>query len=200
MTAASDRAAAARDARRAAIMEAARRVFAERGLAGASLRRIAAEAGYTPAALYYYWPDKEHLYGAVLADSLAALDAYVAAAVRAAPEGKGAVAGLRAFYDYYRARPEELDLGLYLYRGAPIGLTRTLDRELNAALGAAIRPVARAYAARYGVDTREAWTATVTATTQITGILLMDRTGRLKSLGVPAEDALDRTIRGFAGA
>ena len=41
------------------ILEAARRLFETEGLEGASLRAIAAEAGYTPAALYFHFDSKE---------------------------------------------------------------------------------------------------------------------------------------------
>ena len=51
---------------RAAILEAAERVFAEDGLSGARTDAIAARAGVTKALLYYYFPSKDALYRAVL--------------------------------------------------------------------------------------------------------------------------------------
>jgi AcrR family transcriptional regulator len=53
------------------IIEAAFAVFAEEGYAGASTRRIAAEAGVNPPALQYYFDSKEGLH---LACALAAVD------------------------------------------------------------------------------------------------------------------------------
>ncbi|MFY0116404.1 helix-turn-helix domain-containing protein, partial [Acinetobacter baumannii] len=50
------------DMKRGLILEAARRVFVAEGLEGASLRAIAAEAGYTPAALYFHFDSKEAIY------------------------------------------------------------------------------------------------------------------------------------------
>jgi AcrR family transcriptional regulator len=49
---------AVRDLKRSLILEAARKVFENEGLDGASLRAIAAEAGYTPAALYFHFDSK----------------------------------------------------------------------------------------------------------------------------------------------
>ncbi len=58
---------------RAAILKAARRVFAQRGLDGASIRDVAEAAKVNTAMIYYYFKDKEDLYRAVLADSFSAL-------------------------------------------------------------------------------------------------------------------------------
>jgi TetR/AcrR family transcriptional regulator len=51
---------------RAAILQAAAKEFAELGIAGARIDAIAREARVNKALLYYYFTDKETLYGAVL--------------------------------------------------------------------------------------------------------------------------------------
>jgi TetR/AcrR family transcriptional regulator len=51
---------------RAAILDAAGREFAHEGVAGARIDAIARAAGVNKALLYYYFKDKEALYGAVL--------------------------------------------------------------------------------------------------------------------------------------
>jgi TetR/AcrR family transcriptional regulator len=51
---------------RASILEAAGRIFAEAGLAGARIDAIAAAAGINKAMLYYYFNSKDGLYRAVL--------------------------------------------------------------------------------------------------------------------------------------
>jgi len=51
---------------RAAILKAAVREFAEHGIAGARTDAIAQAAHVNKALLYYYFKDKETLYGAVL--------------------------------------------------------------------------------------------------------------------------------------
>ena len=78
--------------KRARILAAARAVFAAEGLDGASLRAIAAEAGYTPAALYFHFASKEVIYAEVLRASLARL----AAAVDEAAAGAADPADRRA--------------------------------------------------------------------------------------------------------
>ncbi len=58
---------------RAAILQAAAREFAENGIAGARTDAIADAAGVNKALLYYYFEDKETLYGAVLDDAFAGM-------------------------------------------------------------------------------------------------------------------------------
>lgn len=58
---------------RAAILHAAAHEFAEHGIAGARTDAIAREAHVNKALLYYYFKDKETLYGAVLDDAFAGL-------------------------------------------------------------------------------------------------------------------------------
>jgi len=58
---------------RAAILKAAACEFAEHGIAGARTDSIAREAHVNKALLYYYFKDKERLYGAVLDDAFAGL-------------------------------------------------------------------------------------------------------------------------------
>src|SRR6202140_1889996 len=62
---------------RAAIRQAAARVFAEHGIAGARTDAIAREAGVNKALLYYYFRDKEKLYGAVLDSAFSGMKANV---------------------------------------------------------------------------------------------------------------------------
>lgn len=52
--------------RREAIIEAATRIFAEKGFAGASNREIAREAGISSGLIYWYFQDKTELFQAVI--------------------------------------------------------------------------------------------------------------------------------------
>ena len=62
---------------RAAILAAAAREFADQGIAGARTDAIAREARVNKALLYYYFKDKETLYGAVLDNAFGGLKATV---------------------------------------------------------------------------------------------------------------------------
>ena len=166
--------------KRQAIVEAAARVFKARGLAGASMRLIAREAGCTTGAIYPHFGGKESLYAEVLAQSLHALYASVRQAIHeAATEDKGR-AGLRAFYDYYRVHPLELSLGLYLYQGArPVGLTRDLNHSLNRSLESVFRIMTDALRTS-GHDLPEVRCTDGVA--HAVGVLILNQTGRMKVL------------------
>src|ERR1700676_3250740 len=58
---------------RAAILQAAAQEFAEHGIAGARTDAIAREARVNKALIYYYFKDKETLYGAVLDEAFSGL-------------------------------------------------------------------------------------------------------------------------------
>ena len=60
-------------ASRAAILDAAERLFAERGYAATTIKQIGIDARVNSALLYYYFADKEQLYRAVLQRLLSTL-------------------------------------------------------------------------------------------------------------------------------
>src|ERR1700720_1215496 len=62
---------------RAAILHAAAEEFSEHGIAGARTDAIAREARVNKALLYYYFKDKETLYGAVLDNAFSGMKAKV---------------------------------------------------------------------------------------------------------------------------
>ena len=71
---------ALRDATRAKILEAAMRAFAEQGYAGASVRRIADEAGMAPGLMYRHFESKREVLRAIFSRSMEDVDASFAAA------------------------------------------------------------------------------------------------------------------------
>ena len=59
-----------KELRRRAILDAARALFAERGLAGFAMADVAARAGIVKGTLYLYWPTREELLLSVLEELL----------------------------------------------------------------------------------------------------------------------------------
>ncbi|MEQ8344267.1 MAG: helix-turn-helix domain-containing protein [Sneathiellaceae bacterium] len=172
------------------ILAAARAVFEAEGLEGASLRAIAARAGYTPAALYFHFESKEAIYAEVLQDSLARLGAAVDDALAAAPAEDPAArlrAAAMAFFAFYADHPRDLDLGFYLFRGGmkSAGLGRQRDTSLNAALEAALRPIAEE-AEALGASRAEASRIMVDCFAHAAGLLLLAHTGRIRMFGASA--------------
>lgn len=185
------------DHKRALILAAARDVFEEEGLEGASLRAIAAKAGYTPAALYFHFDSKEAIYAEVLRSSLAALGRSVGEAVARArgPRARLHAAAL-AFFQFYADNPRDLDLGFYLFRGGmkPAGLGRERDEELNAALEAALLPIAKA-AEELGASTADANVVMVDVFAHAAGLLLLLHTGRIRMFGASASRLMEDYVR-----
>src|SRR6185503_17091785 len=97
------------DLKRELILDAARAVFEADGLDGASLRAIAAAAGYTPAALYFHFESKEAIYAEVLRGSLANLgQAIDLATLRTNTARERLRAAAMAFFSYYNDNPRDL--------------------------------------------------------------------------------------------
>lgn len=187
-----DRDAALRDARRRLILDGAWKVFVRDGFDGATMRAIAAASGCTTGAIYPLFASKELIYAALLADSLSRLNAAVTQAnASAATPHERLRNGAKAFIDYYRNRPDEVALGLYLWNGVrPRGLTHDLDRDLNRRLGETLEQFGSAFAnfsARGAADMRR---STAALFAFLIGALVVAQTGRLRTLGSSLDDVV----------
>ena len=190
------RAQAVNGLKRGLILDAARQVFEAEGLDGASLRAIAAAAGYTPAALYFHFASKEAIYAEVLQGSLGRLRGAVGEAVAAASEPAMRLrAAAMAFFGYYADNPGDLDLGFHLFRGGmkPRGLGRERDEALNAGLAAALGPVAAA-AEALGASRGEARLLVVDVFAHAAGLLLLAHAGRIRMFGAAAPALMARYV------
>ena len=197
-----DRQKAMSDARRAHVLDAARATFFELGLEGTSVREIAQRAGYTPGAIYSYFPSKEAVYAALLGESLVRLNDCVAAA--AGDEGKADLANLpradwaerlrasaSAFYDFYADNPRDLDLGFYLFQGMqPRGLTPELDEQLNVQLRAALSPQ-QACLQALGMNESDAVAEVTALFAHVVGLLVLSHTGRIRMFRQRSRDLFD---------
>ena len=196
MTQRNGRQQAVRDLKRGLILDAARKVFEAEGLDGTSLRAIAGAAGYTPAALYFHFDSKEAIYAEVLRLSLANLGAAVGRATLRSKTAKDRLrAAAMAFFRYYADNPRDLDLGFYLFRGGmkPQGLGKERDEVLNAALLAALAPIADA-ALALGTSGDDAKVLMVETFAHAAGLLLLAHTGRMRTFGTSAPHLMERFV------
>jgi TetR/AcrR family transcriptional regulator len=91
---------------RAAILQAAVHEFAQHGIAGARTDAIARAAKVNKALLYYYFKDKDALYGAVLDQAFGGLIAYVGEVFsRDLPPREKILAYAGAHFDYVASHP-----------------------------------------------------------------------------------------------
>jgi len=102
------------DGMRARILDAAERLFAERGYAGATTRAIAAEADINKRMLFYYYSTKDALYRAVL---------------------ERIIENLIAIHERFRNAPGPIGLGetaegLVAFAAANLGALKVLHREI----------------------------------------------------------------------
>jgi AcrR family transcriptional regulator len=91
---------------RAAILQAAAQEFAEHGIAGARTDAIAREARVNKALLYYYFKDKETLYGAVLDNAFSGMKARVFKVLDSDLQSREKVMSyVGAYFDFIASNP-----------------------------------------------------------------------------------------------
>lgn len=185
--------------RQDAVLAAAKQVFAAQGLEGATMRAIAQEAGYTAGAVYSYYPTKEAIYAEILAHSLHELRDGVAAAIAAEVSDEARLrAAVLAVYRFYRSRPQDLDLGLYVFQGLrPRGLDPDLDHQLNSRLIVALQKIAGAVARVGRLTPLAAHQETVAVVCYLFGTLVLAGTGRLKILDSDPDALIDHYLDGL---
>src|SRR5579884_514024 len=107
--------------RRGEILAAAIRVLSRDGLAAATTRRIAAEAGVNQAMLGYYFGNKDELLLAVLQEMMRLTGEIARAALQAKSDPREALGeGITAFWEHVEQAPElqvmQYELTLYALR------------------------------------------------------------------------------------
>ncbi len=184
------------ETRRRLVLDGAWRVFARQGLDGATMRAIAAEAGCTTGAIYPIFASKEAVYAALLAESLERLYAEVVGAAGGAGSAAGHLhAAANAFLAYYRARPDEVALGLYLWQGVrPRGLTPELDADLNGRLGRTLDLLRNALSLLGTLGEEDARIETGALFSFLIGVLIVEQTGRLRLLKTDMESLATRHV------
>jgi AcrR family transcriptional regulator len=85
------------------IREAARRIVNEQGIAALSMRAVAAEIGYSAAALYEYFPSKDRLCDSLFFEGAEGLAGRMRDAIEQQPPGSSALERLAAAGAAYRA-------------------------------------------------------------------------------------------------
>jgi AcrR family transcriptional regulator len=189
------RRAQAHAATRGAILEAARRVAERDGARDLSLRGVAAEAGFAPAALYSYFSGKDDLLMALAADDLASLArAMRDAASRQNGEGKLAAASGAALTMF---RDTEAMAAALSALPATAGGSDA-ERLFNGRMIAALKVLSEA--SGNSASSRGAQCDVVLVAAAISGLAMLARSGRLAALGFSAEEILERLGAHFASA
>lgn len=179
---------ATRAASRVAILDAARRVAARNGARDLSLRGVAAEAGFAPAALYGYFRNKDELLLALAADDLTAM----ARAMR----DTGGLAGAGAAALSVLSNAETMAAASAALTGAPAGgKVNDAERLFNGRMIAALKALSDASGMPTG--NRESQSDVVLVAAALTGLALLARSGRLSALGFAPEEIIARLASRF---
>ena len=178
-------------ATRASILGAARRVAARDGARSLSLRAVAAEAGYAPAALYGYFAGKDELLLALAAEDLSGLtramrDEMQIHADRKLAAAAGVALDLLENTETFAAVSSALP--------AQAG-SSDAERLFNGRLIAALTALSEAAG---GGRSREAQTDVVLIAATLAGLALLSRSGRFDALGFSNAELLARLDRHFA--
>jgi AcrR family transcriptional regulator len=170
---------ATRAASRTAILEAARRVAARDGARDLSLRGVAAEAGFAPAALYGYFRNKDELLLALAAEDLTTL----ARAMR----GAGGLAGAGAVALELLSHAETMAAASAALPGAG---GQDAERLFNGRLIAALKALSDA--GGLPSNSRESQCDVVLVAAALAGLALLARSGRLEALGFTPQEMIAR--------
>jgi AcrR family transcriptional regulator len=173
---------------RSAILDAARRVAARDGAKEFSLRAVAAEAGFAPAALYSYFKNKDELLLALAADDLSGL----ARAMRASASGSDnpLEAAANAALDHLQKTETIAAASGALPHQAGSG---EAERLFNGRLIAVLKALSDVRGTP--LDSREAQADVVLLAAALTGLAMLCRAGRIDALGFSSDEivaALDR--------
>ena len=189
------RRALAHAAARTGILDAARRVAGRGDARDLSLRMVAAEAGFAPAALYGYFANKDELLLALAADDLAVLARTMReAASQLEDKGKLAATTLAALA--FLRESESL-------AAAPAALaTRSgasdAERLFNGRLIGALKVLSDSAGNR--VASRDEQCDAVLLAAAVAGLALLSRSGRLAALGFSEQEIVARLDARFKGA
>ena len=119
--------------RRRTILDAALRLFAERGYEGASVDDIAAAAGINVAVIYSHFTSKEALHASVLDEQWQGLLAHQGEVVFSVPAGRERLrAAFTSFFEWFEAHPLAWRL-VFRETGGPAAVVKAHERVLELA-------------------------------------------------------------------
>lgn len=183
----------ARNTARAEILRAARRVAERDGARNLSLRGVAAEAGFAPAALYGYFRNWDELVLALATDDLSRIaQAMRAAARQSAPSSRFTAAASAALE--FLANTETLAAAALAM--APGANGSEMERLFNGRLIAALSALSAA--AGDHAHSRSTQADVVLLAASLAGLAMLRRAGRLQALGFSTEEMLDRVEAHFS--
>ncbi|HEY1631768.1 MAG TPA: TetR family transcriptional regulator [Rhizomicrobium sp.] len=164
-------------ATRASILSAARKVAEREGAREFSLRGVAAEAGFAPAALYGYFRNKDEMLVALAADDLTALS-------HAMRDADGLAEAATAALDHL-SKTETIAAA-----SSALPMDSAIERLFNGRLITALKALSDASGSP--VDSREQQADVVLTAASLVGLAVLARSGRLEALGFSTGELIAR--------
>lgn len=180
-------------ASRAAILEAARRVAGRDGARDLSLRAVAAEAGFSAAALYGYFADKDEMVLALAAEELSVLSRAMREALEYDEDAQKLARVCAAALDILE-NAEAIAAAPGALQAAGIEAGET-ERLFNGRLIAALKTLSDATGT--SANSRAAQGDIVLLAAALAGLALFARSGRLEALGFTSAEMLARVDARF---
>ncbi len=188
-----DRRTRTRSATRTGILDAARRLAVRKGARNLSLRGVAAEAGFAPAALYVYFRSRDELLVALAADDLTRLaQAMRQPANATADKNSLTAAGLAALDHLSNSEALAAALGAI----GPELAGREVERLFNGRLIAALTTLSAASGGQ--PSQRQSQISTLILAAALVGLAVLTRGGRLAALGFSQEEVLSQLTKRFS--
>jgi AcrR family transcriptional regulator len=191
-----------RERSREEIVEAARRVILEKGLAATTLEVVAKEVGLTKAALYYYYPSKDALFHEIMFDVLTTQSQAVHDSVAKAKNGGDALGAIvRETVHTFASRLDDFRLTFLLTQVAPgavnVGAEQLAKlRPLNdLAFDGAAKLLAKDWKGRHGRARVEPRMMAFMASLAAIGLLTMK--GVVESFGDPLRYSDEELVEAF---
>src|SRR3974390_1700961 len=184
-----------KSATRAGILEAARKVAARDGARNLSLRGVAAEAGFAPAALYGYFRNKADLLVALGAEDLSGVAKAMRSAAREAKEDGSFSAASATMLEFLRSTETIAAASAAL---SSVAGASDIERLFNGRLIAVLTALSDATGQK--ADNRAAQSDVVVLAATLAGLALMSRSGRLDALGFRPDELLARVQARFGSA
>lgn len=177
---------------RETILAAARAKLAEGGLSAVSMRGLAREIGYSPAALYEYFPSKAHLFQALFFEGASGLSGRIRAAMESVPPGTPAQQVTRAMGRAYRAYAlENPELYMLVFSNPVPGFTPDeLDRRHARDGFALLVEAMQSGIDNSDIEASDPFVAAMAAWSAVHGFVMLEITGYIRTGSYDSSDTL----------
>jgi AcrR family transcriptional regulator len=196
----SKRQAAERQERRDSILDAARKVFLEKGYLGATVRDIALEASLSPGLIYHYFDGKDGVYGAICEEGFRVLTGVFEKAVpKEGPVMERLASAARAYIRFYTEHTDYFEIISFKELGfkkvgLPADILESINRLSRRALEVVHDIVVEGLADGSISPVGDPWEMTMALWAPIEGLIFIHKRGYLDTFGLDVEALINQQL------